>query len=410
ELLDNVERLYFHIDGHGSEKVHISLYLPPKIIRSITNNVQYISNTIDEFITFDVKFSEIVLEQITNETIPGTEEVYNPSCVIKDDFAAFKIEVAGENFNPEMVTWLSKKGKVQFLNGAGELTDQGNGLITEVKGMRTGEDTLMVMIDGYDGRPPEVHISVVELKNLDVYTHIVKNILGESAFTDEEIDGAFEVANQIMKQIGVRLNRKPLDFDNDANPNQNMYYELESAAHLHNLIDMKRIEEGEGVEVYFVKGQKFDRGMIGEAYYNRGTVITRYGFLDPLIPEDDVFTPHLLAHEILHSMRKNRKDRQQVFDIYTEVRDAIGQEVTYPSDVVVNDTLIPLDWGTGYYRKNSTQEEIIRRLLMFGTNEDGRRVIPRGTVHGLDINTISAIHVKCGGIVELKERYFAHDQ
>ncbi|MDG5817078.1 hypothetical protein QA601_18415, partial [Chitinispirillales bacterium ANBcel5] len=409
ELLDNVERLYFYIDGHGSEKVYISLYLPPKIIRSITNNVQYISNTIDEFITFDVEFSEIVLEPITDETVDFTSEVYNPPHVVKGDFAHYKIEVNRGNFDPELITWRSKRGNVKFINTNGDESDEGKGFEVIVKGENSGEDTLEILIVGYDGTPPEVHIYILEeLKTVDVYTCIVKNDVGDFAFTTEEIDFAFETANQILKQIGVRLNRKTLVPDSDMNPHQDQFYEISYEESLETLIDMTRI--GDGLEVYFINGHRIPgSGMNAIAFYDRGIVITKQGNLD--YPNTYLFSGNVLAHEILHSMRVEPGRGQFVKDIYAQ---------WIPDTTLLERDHLPLDWGTGYYRKGTKLKHIVESLLMHGHEPPGY-AIPRGRVMGYSMNNLGQIDfglVNCGGILKTDddgkitviERYFAHDE
>ena len=208
EMLSGKNLLYFYTDRGGLHDIDINLSWPGSITRSSNVPESPVNNSIIENIKFNMKFDNVVLEPVTNEIVSGTlAEVYNPACVVLEEEASFKIEVSG--VEPEMVSWRSENEKVKFLNGSIE-SDIGIGKTVKVKGNSLGEDKLIVDIEGYDGRSPEISFDVLNWKNINVYTCIVKDELNkDSAFTDSEIEEAIDKGNEIFKQIGVKMIRVP---------------------------------------------------------------------------------------------------------------------------------------------------------------------------------------------------------
>ncbi|NLW33203.1 MAG: hypothetical protein GXY77_17295, partial [Fibrobacter sp.] len=406
EMLSGKSLLYFYTDRGGLHNIDINLSWPGSITRNISSNTSEspVNSYIAENITFNMKFDNIVLEPVTNEIVSGTlAEVYNPSVVVLNETASFKIEVSG--VESEMVSWRSENEKVKFLNGSIE-SDIGIGKTVKVKGNSLGGDKLIVDIEGYDGRSPEISFDVLNWKNINVYTCIVKNELNkDSAFTDSGIEEAIDKGNEIFKQIGVKMIRVPYV---NALANKEKYRILTDVGTMVELINIKR-NTIDGVEIYFVAGQTFDDNMIAEAYYDKGIVITKYGSLKDVKEGDTLirFSPYILAHEVLQCMRTDASTDECVADIYDYYWVGNKKE-SIPDNTDIAESHIPLDWGTGYYRAKTKLSDVVKRLLMYGYNIENRFDIPRGDVLGFDKYNV-AKHVKCGGIVELKDRSFRND-
>ena len=404
-LLSGKDYVYIHSAKKGSFTVEVTLEWPPWLRRGFVRNVVLVpDNTcITEKVTIHFGFDDMVLEPINSEVVPGTmAEVYNPSCVGLNSDASFKIQVNSGRFPQDKVTWRSENGNVQFVGAGGSLSSEGKGYVVKARGMSVGEDKL---IDGYDGVEPEISLDVLTWKDVNVGTWIVNDgaVIADSAFTISEIDEAIEYTNQVFKQIAVRLIRVPLVVS--GNPNQADYYELPESIKYRDLINMRTYSSSDGVdlEVYFINGHRIiGETWVGIAHPAKGVVVSKWGNLNHNTTAP--YRHQIVAHEILHCMRKNSVLSLQVYDIYEKNK---GHEIH--RGIKTKKSYIPLDWGNGYYSINTYQRDIIFKLLMFGRLETNINLdIPRGSVHGIDMDGNRG-NVNCGGIVDLKDRRFSND-
>lgn len=128
--------------------------------------------------------------------------------------------------------------------------------------------------------------------------------------------------------------------------------------------------------MYYVKGQKFSKGMIAENLQGKGIVITKYGDLE-IDTTTSYYSANVLAHEILHSARLNAQSSSSktIYDIYE-----IKNDKMISKDDLIN------DWGTGYYETGTTLNNVIKRLMQYGntTNKTNGFDIPYGPIMGKD--------------------------
>ena len=408
--LIKVPSLYFVPRAAGTHNVEITLFWLPSVMKKVVKEVNKdpLNCHITENITIEAFNDRIILEPITNEIVKGTtNEIYNPSFVIlsnsPEHCASFKMDAEGTHYIPEMVKWKSKQGRVEFVDNANNTLSEGSGYIGKVKG-KVGEDTLEISIAGYDGIKPIISFYVDSLRTVNVYTTIVTNEEYESAFTDSEIDSSLITANQILKQIGVKLNRVKC-----SSIRSNEYYRIPNETVLRNLVDENRSTNG--LEVYYVRGHNDTTPdmseMVAINIEGRGIVITKFGNLDKNETES-MYSANVLAHEILHSARwkGHSSSSKTVYDIYPMPNE---ENQTISKDDIIN------DWGSGYYRKGTMLNDIIKRLLQYGytTNETKGYDIPFGPIKGTGIID-STRRVNCGlyNSVYKKlntDRIFTHD-
>jgi hypothetical protein len=406
KMMKDRESLLFYSDKNCNETVKIDIYLPFFLMRNVNRNI---SKTMRSFIRENIvcdfmkrKDNQIVLEPITNDIVPGTlSEVYNPSCVVKNENAWFKVEINGPEFKGANITWRSKKKLVKFVDGL-SLEDAGSGNNVEVKGISTGEDTLEVYIEKYNGLKPSIAISVVEWKEVDLFTYIVKNQTGtDSAWTDDEVSNKIDTVNSILKQIGVKINCKKRD-----GPEKSKYYVITENDDIKEL-SHRNIGTG-GLELYLVKEIIIkDNNLAAVNVINAGIVV-------PKMIEKKEASARELAHEIFHSARQSADEPHlvQVYDIYDKMK-----SYRYP----ISDSLgiltenMPQDFGTGYYRSDLKHTSLVKKILQYGYSGHNEAIdIPRGTVYGIaeKINRQDEYerrHVECG-YLRVNERVLIHQK
>ncbi len=128
----------------------------------------------------------------------------------------------------------------------------------------------------------------------------------------------------------------------------------------------------DGLEVYYVKGQRFSIGMIAENLQGKGIVITKYGDLNEKTLKE-YYSGIVLAHEVMHSARikEQTSSSKTVYDVYQ-----IKKNHELSKEDIIN------DWGTGYYKSGTTLNNIIKKILLYGhtTNKSNGYDIPYGPI------------------------------
>ena len=82
-----------------------------------------------------------------------------------------------------------------------------------------------------------------------------------------------------------------------------------------------------------------------------------------------------LAHEVGHACKRQ--------DIYVT-----GGSLSIVGEAV-EQSKMPMDWTNGYHPPGITQDEIVKRLLMYGKSEEGTGTrIPRGNIYGVGYTPI----------------------
>jgi len=400
KMMEKRKSLFFYSDKNCNETVTIDIYLPMWLMRKVNMKISNVKNSIRENIICDFrnrKDNQIVLEPITNDIVPGTlSEVYNPSCVVKNENAWFKVEVNGSEFKDANITWRSKKNLVKFVDGP-SLEDEGSGSTVEVRGISTGEDTLEVYIENYNGVKPSIELSVVEWKEVDLFTYIVKDQKGkDSAWTYTEVTNKIDTVNSILKQAGVKLNCKKRN-----GPENDKYLDIDNDTDFR---DLCHENSGTGgLELYLVRN--VSGNLVAGNRINAGIVIPKMTGTQDISPRD-------IAHEIFHSARQITDDPYllQVYDIYI----AMGS-YQYPikDDLKIIMSNIPQDIGKNYYRSDLNHISLVKRLLQYGYIGYNNAIdIPRGTVYGVaekinNKNVYEKRQVECG-YLRVNERVLIH--
>ena len=402
EMLSGKSLLYFYTDRGGLHDIDINLSWPSSITRNVSSNTSEspVNSYIAENITFNMKFDNIVLEPVTNEIVSGTlSELYNPACVVFEEEASFKIEVSG--VDSEMVSWRSENNKVKFSDGTGGLSNTGSGYTVTVQGVSNGEDRLLVDIAGYDGKEPTISFSVVDWKDVKLSTYIVKNIAMDSAWVDEDVENMIDTANDILKQVGIRLVRNIAE-----GPANDDYYDIEVNSIrdeiINQIVDLH--SNTGGLELYLTNTLKI-KGSIAAA-----ANILNYGILFPKKSKNNLLTARELAHEVMHSARQSGSapNGEWFNDIYDYRDKKSGIKVNISAELELLEKNLPEDFEQNYYHPDVMHVDIIRRVLEYGYINKNALDIPRGDIYGLDDDELYTKKLIECGYLKVNDRILEH--
>lgn len=282
--------------------------------------------------------------------LPGRADTYlNPSGIPLGGTATFAVSVNPPAFPDARLVWReTPEGAVSYPNGR-----TGRRLV--VRGERVGDVALRLEITGYPGPEPTIRARVVQPSVVDAHVYIVCSTNGHAAAETNRVEELFEGVNDIWRQACVSF--RVAGFETVTN---DLWLQIESEdgtwPRAEDLVD-HACGTG-GVECYFV-----DRLEDATALnFDGGLVVSTNGSF------------RTVAHELGHACGLS--------DIF---EDADGTTLCVTGDV--SRATLGTEWGCdadeGYYPPETRQADIIRRLLMYGYNDDRKADIPYGDVTGL---------------------------
>ncbi len=292
-------------------------------------------------------------EPITSET-DRDGYVYNPSGIPLGGTAKFKVSLDPmTGFTENDIIW--EGAGVTFVNG------DNKGSEVTVLGGGSGTYLLTLEVNGLPLVPvPFFFGKIMTPTTAPVTVWIVRDDYGTNApIAESAIQPIIDDANKILRQKALTLswngtanytNRTEwLDITDTLNPTNSQLNSLFGCS-----------SQTRGVEIYFVK--TLDGG------FTRG-VNNTFGLALASGVEDNV-----IAHEVLHQCG--------LLDIYVS-----HDNVPLSVEGEASNSRLSADWGGGYYPKNLTQAELIRRLIMHGEsilNDSNPGIdIPSGRIYGL---------------------------
>ena len=311
--------------------------------------------------------AEPICSETTNVVSDGVahEYVLNPCGVGVGKVAYFTIKVTPADYPDEKIVW-DKSGGIAFVDGCG------TGRSVAVRGVSEGVASLSVQIGDAVSDRPTFTFNVVSNRVVNLHAWIVSNGDNPSR-TADEVRQIVRGAGDIYAQVGVTLNLiEPVIVTNLPSA-YDVFYGASSSDiwDFNQLVDIA--SNTDGLECYFVNEFISDspvREIIG-LNNGQGLAIAKTG---------DAVT---LAHEIGHAFGMR--------DVYAQTPSG----VMLPEHVKPCYSNMPHDWNGGcighdsagvrYYARGTSQQMIIRRMLMDGCKKDETdgRCITFGSVHGL---------------------------
>ena len=309
---------------------------------------------------------EPVAEPIFDEwrSVNGTNNLYNPCCLVVGRDAWFKVRVTPESYPDAKIVWTAAEGEVDFIGG-------NTGRTVRVRPRTdTGPVTLEVRCGTCPTAPMQFHLSVRQPTTVKAYPFIVMKENSAGNVSTQDIAVQFVHANDIWRQVGLTIQPQPVSgiiddraADFDAKDN----VECNHATSLTNGLD--------GIKVYFVQNLK-----------NAAGFGSRYGIV--IGGRHHTAT---LAHEIGHCYGLK--------DIYLSKTDKQNTNHTETvTGVTSKDRMTNNDWnngtGTRYYNHGCLQETLIKRLIMFGGGSETKADIPAWFIEGVTYTnqTLDAYH------------------
>ena len=334
---------------------------------------------------------EPVCSDTTNVTVAGvtSRHVLNPCGIVTDEPAYFRIAVEPSDFPDERIVWTASNGNVWFARG-----DAGRrGRNVCVYGAAPGDVDLDIRIGdvgssvGSSSRP-RFTARVVDWSDVKVTCFVAGDGSGAPICETSEIDDMILKANEVLRQVGVRLHREGpvgvLDLPQNGVIAADEQSVVDDMVSFSNLVD--HVSDTGGLEVYVVGSIRDVENEEGELtaglHCNRGIAVGRQGGLGLT-----------LAHEVGHALGMR--------DIY-----AVGNGESLTLEEVREDFL-QHDWNHGcsgpsdrlphwdgdagagsarYYTPGLLQSALIRRMLMNGLSDsEGCGLdITYGSVFGYD--------------------------
>ena len=264
-------------------------------------------------------------------------------------------------FTEDDIAW-DNLGQISFVN------NDNHGHEVTVRGDSTGEFFLSLAVNGMELTPiPAFFVKVMTPTTAPVTVWIVRDNYGTNApIAESAIQPIIDDANKILKQ-------KALTLQWSGTANYTNRYEWQDITDVQSPTNtvleslLNCTNNTGGIEFYFVKS--LNRGMVGGVNCPLGIALGK----DPQgrYPEG-----RIISHEVLHLCG--------LLDIYVD-------RPTNETPLVVTGqpykVRLPGDWGGGYYPKDLTQAELVRRLVMHGEidkdTENSNRDLPSDGVYGL---------------------------
>ena len=279
--------------------------------------------------------------------------IVNPSGIVLDGTAVFRVDLRPAAFPDSNVTWTGvPSGLVSF-----PPPDGPTGRCVVVRGERAGDVELRVAVAGLAGPQPVFKARVVPAATVKADAWIIRN--GNTwARTESEVRKLFDDANDILSQVGVSLS-----LDSIQSTNRPDWFNLtDPPGILWTANQIVSVTNGTGGLVYY---------FVNDIQRYRGLQSGN----DILVEKDG--SGRTIAHEACHCFGLS--------DIYTWDRDS---PLTLSSTMPLRHDSLPMDWGSdsetdGFYPPGLTQSNLIERLLMFGSGITNAVDISFGDVWGV---------------------------
>ena len=292
----------------------------------------------------------------------GAPLVVNPSGSCTNRPFLCEAGVLPANIPDESICWSCTNAGTSFSGGVT------NGRMVELTGTTPGDWEATVTVQDSTLPPSKLRGKILEKKTVMVYLHIVRKDDGTSpAFTVAHFNDLLDGANEIHQQSGMEF----VLAANVVYTNKTEWLEISTTDDWAEYHDLQSIDyHTGGIEVYcinsFEGGQQ--NGLSCNAS-NRAAGITI----------SQVSTARTLAHELGHACG--------LLDVYVNQKD--GDRIVSIPDEPVTQEWLPGDWcaeapNGGYGQL--TQHPLLRRVLMYGVENENAVDIPNGSVYGYDRN------------------------
>ena len=279
------------------------------------------------------------------------EGLLNPAGIVLGGTATFRVDIAPAAFPDAAIRWTAEPAsRVSFPSGS-------SGRTVAVRGEAPGDVALRVAIDGYTGEHPVANARVVPLSTVKADAWIIRD--GDNwARTEQEVRRLFDVANDILSQVGVRLS-----LDSLQSTNRPDWFDLKNPPGvLATANQIVSVTNGTGGLVYyFVNDIQGYRGL-----QNGSDILVEKGG-----------SGQTVAHEACHVFGLS--------DIYTWDDES---PLTLSSTLPLFHNQLQKDWGSdsetdAFYPPDLTQSNLVERLLMFGRARTNAVDVSRGDVWGV---------------------------
>lgn len=288
--------------------------------------------------------------------IAGTlfaETILNPSGIMVGNTASYWVSIQPTNFPDNQIVWTAvPPNRVSFPQGR-------TGRTITVRGETVGDVVLKPVVSNYPEFTPALKACVVSQSTVTVDAYIICPSTGQPPFSSSSLPTIFSDINDIWRQAGISFQLGNTTFvTNDA---------WLSLAYVNNDWpvgnSIVNFAQGTGhLECYCI-------GNLEEAnaFWTEDGIILGTNSLSP---------GKTLAHELGHACGLD--------DIYDEVE--IGNiQITITN--AVSSATLQQEFGStttnGYYATNTMQADVIRRVLMCGTDYESAVDIPYDDITGL---------------------------
>jgi hypothetical protein len=296
------------------------------------------------FAAINIEIEPVTLRPGNGATFP----LYNPCGIVDGQTAQFEVKVEPASIPDGHVIWTNTNGSLVPQGG-------GAGRIVTVEAEGMGIATLRVDIVDLIGTAPTIQTEGLEAKTVKVFAWIVRKDDGtDPATTQARVIDLIEDANDIFAQVAMTL-------------------VLEGAIKYTNRTDWLDVEQVGGAWPEADAICAITNGTGGVEMYFMDTIEGATGLngSDGLLLSDNA-NFRTTAHEIGHT--------SGLKDIYVS---GGGSNVIG----AVTSSWEPDDWNSGpgpqYYNRTLSQEDLVKRLLMYGVYSDTKSDIPRGKIHGV---------------------------
>ncbi|MBQ6104000.1 MAG: hypothetical protein IJL06_10055 [Kiritimatiellae bacterium] len=278
--------------------------------------------------------------------------VVNPCMVPTGETATFRIKVFPSSVPDSHIYWNLSGGHAQFVGSR-------YGREVRIQGTNEGPVHLEVVLDGYQGINPTFDTYVADIVAIPVDAWIVIGNGGNPVVSADHVQLLIADANSIFRQICISCYVHRVSYTNNANwvvlPN---YGTTEFSSLFNEIVSVPN--DASGLEVHFVQTLPNVSGVNSPS----GMVL------------DATSSAETFAHETGHAMGLD--------DIYWM------RNTPYQQIVVTNRGNISLcqdDWSgsdaRGFYKPRYLHANLIRRHIMCGEGNLGRRDYSRGDVYGI---------------------------
>ena len=290
-------------------------------------------------------------EPICTET-DASGFVVNPCMVPTGETATFRIKVFPSSVPDSHIRWNLSGGHAQF-------DGPRYGREVRVRGTDAGPVHLEVVLDGYQGVNPTFDTYVADMVSIPVDTWIVIGNGGNPVVSADHVQLLIADANSIFRQICISCYVHRVSYTNNSDwvvlPN---YGTTEFSSLFNEIVSVPN--DASGLEVHFVQTLPNVSGVNSPS----GMVL------------DATSSSETFAHETGHAMGLD--------DIYWM------KNTPYQQIVVTNRCNMSLcqdDWSgsdaRGFYKPRYLHANLIRRHIMCGEGNLGRRDYSRGDVYGI---------------------------